>query len=68
MGRRPEMATRPASDPVSVPAGIAILCAVAVATGIALLRGASFGVGIPAMACMLFGSVFLLVHKPRPRS
>jgi hypothetical protein len=62
------MATRPASDPVSVPAGITLLCVFAVATGIALLRGAPFGAAIPAMACTLFGSVFLLVHKPRPRS
>jgi len=50
-----------------VPAGITILCAVAVATGVALLRGAPFGFAIPAMACMLFGSVLLLVHKPRTR-
>ena len=30
------MATRPASDPVSVPAGIAVLCVLALATGLAL--------------------------------
>ncbi len=48
--RGPTMATRPASDPVSVPAGIAIFCALALVTGLALLDGASFGVAMPAMA------------------
>lgn len=61
------MATRPASDPVSVPAGIAILCALALVTGLALLHGASFGVAMVAMGAALFGSVLLLVHKPRAR-
>ena len=61
------MAIRPAADPISVPAGIAILCALALVTGLALLRGAPFGVAIVAMAAALFGSVLLLVHKPRAR-
>jgi hypothetical protein len=59
------MATRPASDPVAVPAGIAVLCALALATGLALLRGAPFALAIPAMAVAVFGSVLLLVRKPR---
>lgn len=61
------MATRPASDPVSVPAGIAIFCALALVMGLALLHGASFGVAMVAMSAALFGSVFLLVRKPRAR-
>ncbi len=61
------MATRPASDPVSVPAGIVILCVLALATGVALLRGAPFAFAIPTMAIAVFGSVLLLVHKPQAR-
>ena len=59
------MATRPAADPISVPAGIAIACALALVTGLALLHGASFGIAILAMAAALFGSVYLLVHGRR---
>ncbi|HTG46036.1 MAG TPA: hypothetical protein VK646_00060 [Actinomycetota bacterium] len=60
------MATRPASDPVTVPAGITILCAIALATGLALLRGAPFALAIPTMAAAVVVSVLILVRRPRP--
>lgn len=59
------MATRPASHPSAVPAGIAILCVLAIATGWLLLRGAPFVYGVPAMAAILGAALLLLVKTPR---
>lgn len=59
------MATRPASHPSAVPAGIAILCVLAIATGWLLLRGAPFVYGVPAMAAILGATLLLLSKAPR---
>ncbi len=61
------MPIRPLSDPAAVPAGISILCALALLTGWLVLRGAPFALAIPANAAFVTASVALLIHRPRQR-
>ena len=59
------MTTRRLTDPASVPAGITIMCALALLTGWLVLRGAPFALAIPANAAFVTASVALLIHRPR---
>ena len=59
------MRTRPISDSAAIPAGITVLCALALLTGWLVLRGASFALAIPANAAFVTASVALLIHRPR---
>jgi CHASE2 domain-containing sensor protein len=59
------MATRPASEPASLVAGIALLCALTLGIGWLVLRGGSFEAAIPAMGALTVAFVTLLVQRPR---
>jgi hypothetical protein len=61
------MATRRASEPVSVVVGSALLCALTLATGWLVLRGGSFTAAIAAMGLFTLVFVSLLVQRPRTR-
>jgi hypothetical protein len=59
------MVTRPASEPASLVAGLAVLCGLVLGTGWLVLRGGSFAVAIAAMGVLTAIFVTLLVHRPR---
>ena len=59
------MATRHASEPATLVAGIALLCALTIATGWLVLRGGPLVAAIPAMGAFTVVFVELLVRAPR---
>ena len=61
------MATRRASEPVSVVLGSALLGGLTLGTGWLVLRGGSFTAAIAAMGVFTLVFVSLLVQRPRSR-
>lgn len=59
------MATRSASEPAALVAGIAVLCTLTLVTGWLVLHGGPLVAAIPAMAAFVVTFVALLVRAPR---